>query len=108
MAAITAKETRRGERRGHGINHKSECRQYTSIEQALGDALAAYGVTGLAIRADSGIHRFDSTDKPKGNRNAGTCALRWKWPFMVFGTSTFKKLSPLAARPTPPPLPKHD
>ena len=69
MAAITAKETRRGERRGHGINHKSECRQYTSIEQALGDALAAYGVTGLAIYADGAVHRFDTTDKAKGNRN---------------------------------------
>ena len=69
MAAITAKETRRGERRGHGINHKSECRQYTSIEQALGDALAAYGVTGLAIRADGDVHRFDTADKAKGNRN---------------------------------------
>lgn len=69
MAAITAKETRRGERRGHGINHKSECHQYTSIEQALSDALAAYGVTGLAIRADSDVHRFDTADKAKGNRN---------------------------------------
>ena len=69
MAAITAKETRRSERRGHGINHKSECRQYTSIEQALGDALAAYGVTGLAIRADGDVHRFDTADKAKGNRN---------------------------------------
>ena len=69
MAAITAKETRRSERRGHGINHKSECRQYTSIEQALGDALAAYGVTGLAIHADGAVHRFDTTDKAKGNRN---------------------------------------
>lgn len=69
MAAITAKETRRGERREHGINHKSECHQYTSIEQALGDALAAYGVTGLAIRADGDVHRFASADKPKSNRN---------------------------------------
>ncbi|MGE6581124.1 toprim domain-containing protein [Vreelandella aquamarina] len=69
MAAITAKETRRGERRGHGINHKSESRQYTSIEQALGDALAAYGVTGLAIHADGDVHRFDTADKAKGNRN---------------------------------------
>jgi len=43
--------------------------QYSSIEQALGDALAAYGVTGLAIRADGALHRFDSADKPKGNRN---------------------------------------
>lgn len=69
MAAITAKETRRGERRGHGINHKSECHQYTSIEQALADVLAAYGVTGLAIRADGDVHRFDTADKAKGNRN---------------------------------------
>ena len=43
--------------------------QYSSIEQALVDALAAYGVTGLAIRADGALHRFDSADKPKGNRN---------------------------------------
>lgn len=69
MAAITAKETRRSERRGHGINHKSESCKYTSIEQALGDALAAYGVTWLAIHADGAVHRFDTTDKATGNRN---------------------------------------
>ncbi|HAA44667.1 MAG: hypothetical protein XD36_0942 [Halomonas sp. 54_146] len=58
-------------------NRKAEARasvlptqnQYSSIEQALVDALAAYGVTGLAIRADGALHRFDSADKPKGNRN---------------------------------------
>ncbi|MDP3535714.1 MAG: toprim domain-containing protein [Halomonas sp.] len=69
MAAITAKKTRRGERRGHGLSHESKCHQYTSIEQALGDALAAYGVAGLAIRADGDVHRFDTADKAKGNRN---------------------------------------
>lgn len=68
MAAITAKETRRGERRGKGQCHKSEL-DCTTIEQALNDALAAHGITGLAIRADGDLHRFDSTDKPKGNRN---------------------------------------
>ncbi|RUR27315.1 topoisomerase [Vreelandella andesensis] len=55
--------------REHGSIHKSECRQYSTIEQALGDALAAYGVTGLAIRADGDVHRFDTADKAKGNRN---------------------------------------
>ncbi|QNU63294.1 toprim domain-containing protein [Vreelandella titanicae] len=69
MTAITTKETRRSKRREHGNTHKSECHQYTSIEQALGDALAAYGVTGLAIHADGAVHRFDTTDKAKGNRN---------------------------------------
>jgi len=69
MAAITAKKTRHDKRRGHGLRHESECNQYTSIERALGDALAAYGVTGLAIRADGDIHRFDTADKAKGNRN---------------------------------------
>ncbi|XKF14948.1 toprim domain-containing protein [Halomonas sp. BLK-85] len=43
--------------------------KYSSIEAALAEALAAYGITGLAIRGDGRIHRFDSTDKPKGNRN---------------------------------------
>ncbi|NYS60820.1 toprim domain-containing protein [Vreelandella salicampi] len=43
--------------------------EYSTIEHALSDALAAHGITGLAIRADGGIHRFDSADKPKGNRN---------------------------------------
>jgi putative DNA primase/helicase len=69
MAAITAKKTRHNKRRAHGLSHESESSQYTSIEQALGDALAAYGVTGLAIRVDGALHRFDSADKPKGNRN---------------------------------------
>ena len=69
MDAIKTEKTRRGERREHGNIHKSECHQYNSIEQALGDALAAHGVTGLAVRADGDVHRFDSDDKPKGNRN---------------------------------------
>ena len=69
MAAITAKKTRHSQRRGHGLNHESEYHQYTSIEQALGDALAAYGITGLVIHADGAVHRFDTTDKVKGNRN---------------------------------------
>ncbi len=69
MAAITAKKTRHDKRRGHGLCHESECNQYTSIEQALGDALAAYRVTGLAIHADGDVHRFDTADKAKGNRN---------------------------------------
>lgn len=42
---------------------------FSTIEQALNDALAAYGVNGLVIHADGNIHRFDSIDKPKGNRN---------------------------------------
>lgn len=58
-------------------NRKAEARasvpptqhQYNSIEQALGDALAAHDVTGLAIYADGDVHRFDSADKAKGNRN---------------------------------------
>ncbi|MDR5900437.1 toprim domain-containing protein [Halomonas vilamensis] len=68
MAAITAKETRRGERRANS-QYESERLNCTTIEQALGDALAAHGTTGLAIRADGDIHRFDSADKPGGNRN---------------------------------------
>jgi len=42
---------------------------YSTVEHALNDVLVAYGINGLAIRADGDIHRFDSTDKPKGNRN---------------------------------------
>jgi putative DNA primase/helicase len=69
MAAITAKKTPACVGRGHGLSHESEYHQYNSIEQALGDALAAYGVTGLTIRADGDVHRFDTADKAKGNRN---------------------------------------
>ena len=69
MAAITSKKTRHDKRRGHGLSHESECQQYTSIEQVLSDALAAHGVTGLAIRTDGDVHRFDTADKAKGNRN---------------------------------------
>lgn len=52
--------------RGNGQCHKSEL-DCTTIEQALNDALAARGITGLAIRADGGIHRFDHPDKRTGN-----------------------------------------
>lgn len=69
MAAITLQKKPASAGRGHGLSHESECNQYNSIEQALVDALAAYGVTGLAIRADGDVHRFDTTDKAKGNRN---------------------------------------
>lgn len=68
MADITAKKTRRGERRGLERSHKSEWRDYTTIEQALGDALTSHGVTGLALHADGDIHRFDHPDKKRGNR----------------------------------------
>ncbi|MYL24737.1 toprim domain-containing protein [Halomonas alkaliantarctica] len=66
MAAITAEKNRRGERRDKYESERLNC---ITIEQALGDALATHGITGLAIRADGDIHRFDSADKPKGNRN---------------------------------------
>lgn len=67
MAFPMTQKTRRGERRGLEHSHKSEWRDYTTIEQALGDALAAHGVTGLAIHADGDIHRFDHPDKKRGN-----------------------------------------
>lgn len=38
-----------------------------TIETALSDALAAYGVTGLSIRADGEVHRFDAPEKRRGN-----------------------------------------
>ncbi len=69
MTVIKAEKTRHDKRRGHGLSHESECHHYNSIEQALGDALAAYGITGLEICADGTVHRFDTADKAKGNRN---------------------------------------
>lgn len=41
--------------------------KHSTIEVALLDTLAARGVTGLAIRADGTIHRFDAPDKKRGN-----------------------------------------
>jgi putative DNA primase/helicase len=47
MAAIMAKETRRGERRGHGINHKSEFDNTTmNLDFAAQMALTAGGLAG--------------------------------------------------------------
>lgn len=38
-----------------------------TIETALADALAARGITGLAIRADGDVYRFDAPGKRRGN-----------------------------------------
>lgn len=38
-----------------------------TIATMLAKALAARGVTDLAIRADGGIYRFDAPDKRRGN-----------------------------------------
>lgn len=46
----------------------SEKRQHISIEAALADALAGYGVT-LVPKASGQFERFDAPDKPKGNGN---------------------------------------
>lgn len=43
-------------------------RQHTTIEAALAEALARYGVT-LAPKASGRFERFDTPDKPKGNAN---------------------------------------
>ena len=42
--------------------------KHTTIEAALAEALAGYGVT-LAPRASGRFERFDAPDKPKGNGN---------------------------------------
>lgn len=42
--------------------------KHSSIEVALAEAMAAYGVT-LAPRASGRFERFDAPDKPKGNNN---------------------------------------
>src|SRR5690554_8087286 len=42
-------------------------RQLATIESALADVLAARGVTGLTIRTDGDVHRFDAPDKRRGN-----------------------------------------
>ncbi|MDZ7852329.1 MAG: toprim domain-containing protein [Halomonas sp.] len=41
--------------------------KHTTIEAALADALASRGITGLAIRTDGDVHRFDAPDKRRGN-----------------------------------------
>lgn len=41
--------------------------RYQTIEVALSEALAAHGVTGLALYADGDIHRFDHPEKKRGN-----------------------------------------
>lgn len=55
-----------GSRTRHDAPHPAH-RQSTTIESALADALAARGVTGLAIRTDGDVHRFDAPDKRRGN-----------------------------------------
>lgn len=40
-----------------------------NIESALRDALATHSINGIAICADGAVHRFDTPDKAKGNRN---------------------------------------
>ncbi|WP_168169363.1 toprim domain-containing protein [Kushneria phosphatilytica] len=42
--------------------------RHTTIEPALLEALAECGVTGLTVHADGVIHRFDASDKKRGNR----------------------------------------
>ena len=42
--------------------------KHSSIEAALAEALAVYGVT-LTPRASGRFERFDAPDKPKGNGN---------------------------------------
>ena len=42
---------------------------YQTIEQALAEALSAHDVTGVTIRADGHLHRFDAPGKRPGNKN---------------------------------------
>lgn len=65
----TQQKTRLAGRAATSISTTSKKNHYSTVEHALNYALAAYDVNGMAIRVDGDIHRFDSTDKPKGNRN---------------------------------------
>ncbi|XKF14314.1 toprim domain-containing protein [Halomonas sp. BLK-85] len=67
MAMNSTQEKARPRSRASIVTSSGAGADYSSIEAALNNSLAKHGVTGLAIRADGDIHRFDHPDKSKGN-----------------------------------------
>lgn len=53
--------------RANPRHSSGQAQVHHSIEFALTEALATYGINGLAINVDGEIHRFDHPDKKRGN-----------------------------------------